>query len=171
MLAGPLGAMLLLSACAAPEGDATLTFLVRADRPNVEQLSEQLTDLVASQLRDSHALDEGYPMLGRIELEPSPTGTGQDMRCGTAQPHTSKTDCILLNASGDFVRTQAITWQSAALYMYRIYVLPVGRPEVDPTRDFVAMDVFLQKEFDLWDAVDRAIRASATALGARPFHP
>lgn len=167
----PLIAVLLLAACAAPEGDETLTFLLRADQPNVEHVSGQLTELVASQLRDSGALDDGYPLLGRIEFEPSPAGTGQDMRCATAQPHPSTPDCILLNASGDFVRTQTITWQSAAFYMYRLYVLPVGRADVDPTRDFVAMDVFLQQEHGLWDAVDRAIRRSAVALGARPFRP
>lgn len=172
MLLRPLIALLLLSACAAPQGDETLTFLLRTDRLDVERLSGQLTELVAAQLRDSNALDDGYPMLGLIELEPSPTGTGQDMRCATAQPHPSTTDCILLNASGDFVRTQSITWQSAAFYMYRVYVVPAGTPApVDPSKGFVAVDVFLQGEPGLWDAVNRAIRASAAALGARPFRP
>jgi hypothetical protein len=88
-----------------------------------------------------------------------------------ALPYSSS-DCILLNEHGDFVRAQAITWESAAFYMYRVYVSEKGRfVTVNPAKDFVALDVFVFEEPDLWDAVDQAIRTASAKIGARPYRP
>ena len=164
----------LLSGCAASEGDEIRTFLLQTDRPDVVQTAERLTEAVSAQLEGSQSLGKGYPILSRVEFEPDSSNPGaQKMRCPPTQAEGSATsDCILLNERGDFVRVQPITWQSAAFYMYRVYVAPEGfRVTVDPTKGFVALDVFVLEEVNLWEAVDQAIRESAAEIGAHPFRP
>ena len=164
----------ILSGCAAPNRDEIRTFLLQRERPDIFRLAQQLTEAVASQLEESRLLGNEYPILSLIEFEPDLSSPGaQKMRCASTQPLPSKTsDCILLNDHGDFVRVQVVNWESAAFYMYRIYVAPEGLfVEVNPTKDFVALDVFLLEEENLWVGVDQAIRKSAIEIGARPFSP
>jgi hypothetical protein len=173
-LALALVLIFVLSGCAAPQGDEIHTFLLRTNRPDVVQLSEQLLEAVTSQLEASRSLGEGYPIISQIEFEPDPSSPGaQLINCAPTPSLASTTrDCILLNEYGDFVRTQPITWQSAAFFMYRVYVArEEGLVTVDPTKDFVALDVFLLEEENLWVVVDQAIRSAAAALGASPFRP
>lgn len=169
-----LGLPLFLTACGGPKPEQSRTFLLRSDTQDVTQASEQLITEVMSQLEASHSLPPGYPLLGRVELQPDPSDPGvQIMRCAPTQLQSpTDTRCILINQHDDFIRAQAITWESAAFYMYRLYVAPKSLfARVNPAKDFVALDTFLLQEEALWEVVDAAIRAACAQTGARPFHP
>ena len=136
--------------------------------------SDEVTDAVYHQLQTGGALGEGYPVQGHVVTEPNPSDPGVErMSCapGTADK-AGETRCILLSQEDDFIRVQPITWQSAAFFMYRVYIAPDSLfARVDPTRDFVAIDVFALNNAALRGPADQAIRSAATALGARPFRP
>ncbi|MFH2103627.1 MAG: hypothetical protein ABIJ39_09780 [Chloroflexota bacterium] len=169
-----LGLTLCLPACVGPRSDEIRTFLLRSDTVDIAEVPAQLITAISFQLEQSQALDEGYPIPGRIELEPDPYDPGaQLMRCVPAQllPSTD-THCLRLDQHGAFVRAQAITWESAAFYMYRVYVAPKSIfARINPSKDFVALDVFILEDVSLWYAVDEAIRDAAVQTGARPFQP
>jgi hypothetical protein len=95
------------------------------------------------------------------------------MSCAPGPPdEAGEARCILLGDAGDFLRVQPITWQSAAFYRYRIYVAPRSLlSRVDPTKDFVAVDVFALEDATLWEPADQAIRRAVADLGANPFRP
>jgi hypothetical protein len=147
---------------------------LRSDDVDVPTLAERVTGEVLDQLFAMGSLPEGYPQPGHIKLEPDPVTAGaQTMDC-VPDPDLagSEFDCIRLNEPGDFVRSQAITWESAAFFMYRIYIVPRGPfARVDPAKDFVALDVFLMEEVDLWETVDGAVRQAAVEAGGKPFRP
>jgi hypothetical protein len=169
-----LGLAPCLLACAGLELDDSRAFLLRSDTLGVAEVAGQFTAGIASQLEQSPSLREGYPILGHVELIPQPSDPGaQVLRCTPGPvllPRDSR--CIRLNERGDFVRAQAVTWQSAAFYMYRVYVAPKALfARVDPARNFVGVDVFILEEAALGQVVDEAIRDAARRMGARPFHP
>ncbi len=160
-----------LSGCETDKGVGSPVFLLETDSPDVVSLAGEFIIAISIELEESDTLEEGFPRLGQIELLPDPSNPGmQTIDCASDQAPPSKTsDCILLNEHGDFVRAQAITWESAAFYMYRIYVAEKGRSvTVNPAKDFVALDVFVFEEPNLWHAVDQAIRTVLVDLGARP---
>ncbi len=164
----------LLAGCAAPEAEEARTFLLRTDNPDILQLSTQLIEGLSLNLAASGSLGEGYPQMGQVEAEPDPANPGmQNLRCAPAEAAGSPpADCLLLNEHDDFVRAQAITWESAVFSMYRVYVAPRnGLARVNPVRDYVALDIMVFEEQDLWEAIDEAIRESAVGIGARPFQP
>ena len=171
-LAGLLFA--LSSACTRQANDDKRTFLLRTSQPDVPKASVWVLDVVASQLSESGSLDDGYPQQGYIEYTPDPADQNdQIMHCVSNQPqNTGMAGCILLDDVDDFIRIQPITWQSAAFFMVRVYIAPRSLLfKVDPTRDFVALDVFIAKDENLWHTVDDAIRAAMKEIGARPFRP
>ncbi len=169
-----LGLMLLLPSCVGSLPDESHTFLLRSDKVEVGEVSNQLVTTIASQLENSQLLQAGYPVFGRVVLEPDPSDTSiQSMRCEAVQTLMATGDqCLQLNEQGDFIRAQAITWESAAFFMVRIYVAPKTLFwRVNPAKDFVALDIFVFEELALWPVVDEAIRAAAAGIGARPFRP
>jgi hypothetical protein len=176
-LAGSLvllaGLVLVAASCQATTNDAN-TFLLRSAGPDVVATSDEVTERIFRQLQTTGALPEGYPVRGHVVTEPDPADPGVErMSCapGTADK-PGETRCILLSQEDDFIRVQPITWQSAALFMYRVYIAPDSLfARVDPTRDFVAIDVFALNNAALWGPADQAIRSAATAIGARPFRP
>jgi len=114
-----------------------------------------------------------YPVEGHVVTEPDPSDPGVErISCAPGSPgRIGEKRCILLNEEA-FIRVQPITWQSAAFFMYRVYIAPDSLcARVDPTKDFVAIDVFALNDAALWGPADQAIRSAATALGAMPFRP
>jgi hypothetical protein len=79
--------------------------------------------------------------------------------------------CIALNPAGDFIRIQAIVWQTEAFFMYRFYFQPARPGPLDMTRNFVAIDLFLIHDPAMLSNVVEAIQSTADDLGARPFTP
>jgi hypothetical protein len=139
----------------------------------IAEVSERLLVAITSQLEESQLLGDGYPILGTIDVEPDPSNQAvQVMRCTAGHPAATDTPCILLNELGDFIKTDAITWESARLYLYKVYVAPKSIfARVNPVKDFVAIEVSVFEELDLWQVVEEAIRGAAAEIGARPFHP
>jgi hypothetical protein len=134
----------------------------------------RVTDAVYRQLQAGKALAEGYPARGRLAIQPHPSDSGVEvMSCAPgSSDEAGETRCISLSKEGDFIRVQPITWQSAAAYMYWIYVAPRSPfARVDLAKDFVAIDVFGPENTLLWQPADQAIRRAGAELGARPFHP
>lgn len=140
----------------------------------VEEASAALTEQVYRQLETQRLLTDDYPRWDSIQRKrdsdtPGAQSTscievGENKECGSG--------CLLLTQSVDFMGTQAITWESAAFFMYRIYELPrASFTRVDHAQDFTALDVYALEDPELWRAVDGAINAGARALGARPFRP
>ena len=181
-LAGKVRGMLLfvialcffVSGCETDNGVGLPVFLLEADRPDVVSLAGEIINAISGDLDELDTLEAGYPLLGQIELQPDPSNPGtQTIDCAPVRKQPSQTsDCILLNQHGDFLRAQAITWESSVFYMYRVYVAEKGHfGRVNPAKDFVALDVFVFEEPDLWDAVDQAIRTASAKIGARPYRP
>jgi len=170
----PLSLALFIPGCASPKTYDSRAFLLKSDIIDLVEVSEQLIMGISSQLQKSNSLHEGYPILGRIDLEPHPSEPGvQVMRCTTGQMQSSTdTHCILLNEQGDFIRVQIVTWESAAFYMYRVYVAPKSFfARVNPAKNFVGLDVFIFEEEALSRMVEESIRDAAKEIGARTFLP
>jgi hypothetical protein len=151
--------------------DAT-AFILRTAEPDVAAVSDTVTDAVYHQLQAGGGLADGYPGQGHLVTEPDPSDPGVErMSCAPGPPgKTGEKRCILLSDGNDFIRVQPITWQSAAFFMYRVYVAPGSLfARLDPTKDFVAVDLFALSDAALWGPADRAIRSAAAGLGARPF--
>ena len=166
------GFVLVAASCQATTSD-TNTFLLRTAEPNVVATSDEVMDAVYRRLQMAGGFPEGYPVQGHLVTEPDPSDTGVErISCAPASPgRIGEKRCILLNEEA-FIRVQPITWQSAAFFMYRVYVAPDSLfARVDPTKDFVAIDVFALDNAALWRPADRAIRSATAELGARPFRP
>ncbi|MGD2253254.1 MAG: hypothetical protein PVF70_10120 [Anaerolineales bacterium] len=161
------------AACSGPESDETRTFLLRTDTMEISEVSADLIMAILAQLEQSQSLREGFPILGGIDFESDPSDPSvQIMRCTAVHAAATDTPCILLNELGDFIKTDAITWESARFYMYKVYVAPKSIfARVNPVKDFVAIEVSVFEELDLWQVVEEAIRGAAAKIGARPFHP
>ncbi len=169
-----LGLCLFSAGCGQRAPAAVNSFLLRGNVAELEVTSGQVVYALVSSLQAEGSLESAYPQVHRLTMEPDPSQANvQHMRCtGADTQGTQAEDCILLNQAGDFVRVQPITWESEAFYMYRIYVSPrLIFVRIDPAKDFVAIDVYLMHEPDLWEAVDHAIRTMADEIGARPFRP
>jgi hypothetical protein len=167
------GFVLLSASCRATANDPN-TFLLRGAQPDVVAASGEVTGAIYRQLQAGGALAEGYPVQGHIVTEPDPSEPGVErLSCAPGSSgEADETGCILLSGEADFIRVQPITWQSAAFFMVRVYVAPRSLfARVDPTKDFVAVDVFALGDAALWGPADQAIRRAAAELGARPFRP
>jgi hypothetical protein len=164
----------LAAGCMAGDASDVTTFLLRNEQVDVRAAAGQVRDALAAELRAGGLLKSPYPVVGHVTTtsDPSDPNVGF-MRCTEGwSDDPEETGCILLDPGGDFVRVMSITWQSAAFYRYRVYVSPRSLlAKVDPTKDFVAMDVFLEQDPGLWDDTDQAIRRAAQDLGAQPFQP
>jgi hypothetical protein len=171
---GAFGLIMSCVGCGQPIPAATNTFVLRGHQDDVEAISNQVVQALASTLRDEERLKAPYPQVGSLTIEPDPSQANvQNMSCSLSQPQIShEGGCILLNQAGDFIRVQPITWQSQAFFQYRIYVSPkLFFVHVNLAEDFVAIDAYLMQDPNLWDVVDRSVRAASSELGARPFQP
>jgi len=169
-----LSLTLFIPGCTSPKTDDSRAFLLKSDKEDLAEVSEQLIIGLSSQLEEANTLHEGYPILGHVELEPHPSELGvQVMRCTPGQMQSSTdTLCILLNEQGDFIRVQIVTWESAAFYMYRVYVSPKSLfAKVDPVKNFIGLDVFIFEQKALSQMVDESIREAAKEIGAHTFLP
>jgi hypothetical protein len=150
------------------------SFVYRTAGDDAETVSDKLTELIFHQLQASGSLAKGYPQQGHLVTEPDPSdpGTGR-MSCAPGPAdHVGDTRCVRLGDQEAFVRVQPVTRQSAAFFMYRVYVAPRSpSARVDPTKDFVAVDVFGLDSSSFWQTVDGTIRRAAVGLGATPFRP
>lgn len=163
----------LAASCSAP-GTASPPTMFRLDRAELspEQAAPLLLDRLADEL-DAHPDPlAGYPAVGSVILLPDPDNpSGTLSECAAdAGGESSNRDCIRLNGAGDFLQVTPISYQSAAFHMIRIFVQP-GSREVDLTRDYVAVDIFLMHEPDQWGAVMTAIANAAQGLGAQTYRP
>ena len=169
-----LALFLLGAACGAGDHSDTHTFLLRSGEVNLQEATGEVLQVLVLELRAQDVLQSEYPMVGLVATAPDPSDPGVELLAcregGSDDPEA--TACILLDQSGDFVRVLPVTWQSAAPYMYRIYISPRSLfARVDPAKDFVAIDVYLLQEPGLWEPVAQAIGDAADHLGARPFRP
>jgi hypothetical protein len=164
----------LAAGCTAGDASDVTTFLLRSEQVDVPAAAARVRDALAAELRSEGLLDPPYPVVGHVTTTPDPSDPNVGfLRCTEGRSDDpQETGCILLNPGGDFVRVMPITWQSAAFYRYRVYVSPRSLfAKVDPTKDFVAIDVFLGQAPGLWDDTDQALRRAVQDLGARPFQP
>jgi hypothetical protein len=167
-------AMVSLAACKLDDSVGLTSYLLRSNDLDIPAASTRMLHRLASQLEAGGELEGQFPALGNVATLPNPTEPGVDLlQCVPGElDNPVEAACLLLNSQGDFLRVQPVTWQSAAFYMYRIYVLPRSIfARVDPTKDFVAIDVFLLQEPGLWQTVAEAILAASDDLGARPYRP
>jgi hypothetical protein len=167
------GVALLAVSCGAPRPEPT-AFIYRTAGSDVAAASERVADLIFRQMRAGGTLPLGYPQRGYVVSEPDPAQPGAErISCSPGLPgSTCGPRCILFGEENEFIQVQPVTWQSAAFFMYRIYVVPRSLlAGVDPAKDFVAVDVISPGNAGLWQAADAAIRSAASELGARPFHP
>lgn len=114
-----------------------------------------------------------YPVTGQVVTSPAPDNPNGSLEA-CAQPFApveGALPCISLNDGGDFIRLQPVTWQTQAAFMYLFYFAPTGSGTIDPTRDFIAVDVFLQHQPDSFPVVEAAIQSAALKVGAGPFKP
>ena len=166
------GFVLLAGSCRPPAGTTT-TSLLRTAQPDVVSASDRVADALYRQLQAGGSPAEGYPVRGHVIMEPDPSDPGVEvMSCAPGSSgETAEMRCILLSEN-DFIRVQPVTWQSAAFYMYRIYIAPRSPfARMDPAKDFIAIDLFGLGDGSQWPAADQAIRRAAAGLGARPFRP
>lgn len=152
----------------------TSSFILRDREMDFSRASYRTTETLFSQTQDLPGLQESYPMQGQVETKPDPDHAGGSLLSCMPSPSKNKkdSDCILLNPGGDFIRVQSIDWQSAAFYMYRIYLTPRAIfPRIDRTKDFIAIDFFLMNQPELWQEMDAVIHKAVKELGARPYYP
>jgi len=162
------------SSCVARSQSELRTFLIRRPVAELPQLSAQLADAIAHELAQTDGLEAGYPGLGQSRLEPDPENANANLEfCRPLSTEAaSSADCLLLSEAGDFVRLQPVDYLSAAFHMYRVYASPrVFLPSINPSRDYVALDVFVWQDAKLWEAVDQAILRAVSGLGGRPYQP
>jgi len=167
-------AIMLLAACSLDDSTEITSYMLRSNDLDVPEASSQMLQSLATQLEAAGMLETPFPTVGNVSKAASPTEPGVELlKCVPGElVDPVKAACLLLNSHGDFIRVQPVTWESAAFYMYRIYVLPRSIfARVDPTKDFVAIDVFLMQEPGLWQTVADAILAASEDLKARPFQP
>lgn len=160
--------------CREPAPDLMNTFLLRSDDLDVGEAAGVLLVALQPQLAATgqFAADQLAP--GHIAAEPDTSDPGVEvMHCTTAPAGEDDGElCLTLNAAGDFITFQPVTWTSAAAHRYYMYVAPRSLfARIDPAQGYVAVDVFLLHEPGPWQAVDRAVRDAAQQLGARPFRP
>jgi hypothetical protein len=166
--------LVLSAACRAKNPARTNAFLLESEEVDFQAATDQVVQALAVEIQAADFLQEGYPLAGFVTTSPDPADPGVErMACTVESPAPPDAEtCILINRAGDFVRVKPITWQSAAFFMYRIYVSPPSLSNrIDPTRDFVAIDVYLMQEPGLFQDVDQAIYDAADHLGAKPFQP
>jgi len=157
-----------------PSASQTNSYLLRSEPVDLPAATSHFQEILAVELRKADLLASPYPLAGSITTTPDPANPNIElMRCTAGQPEDSQgVTCLLVNSSGDFVRLTPITWQSAAFYMYRVYVLPHSLfARVDPAKDFIAIDVFTLQDPSLWDVVAQSIHQAAQELGAEPYQP
>jgi hypothetical protein len=165
---------ILGAACSDREKPETNTFLLRREQVDVAQEAGAFLQRLTSSLQAQGVLEGSYPKTGVVTLTPDLLDPNANvMRCTPGQPVDPQVaSCLLLNPAGDFARVQPVTWQSAAFYMYRIYVIPRTLfARVDLSKDFVAVDLFLMQETGRWDEIVQAVQEAAQELGARPYEP
>jgi hypothetical protein len=169
----PLALALLLAACLAPSSPHLSTYLLKTDTAGVEDISTEIGPVPLAKLQETGSFQEGYPLYGWYVTEDDPAHAGGQLAsCSGEDEPNAQEGCILLNQAGDFIRISPVTWQSAAFHMYRLYVVPRGLfVKIDPTKDYVALDISVQEEPDSWPAVQEAIEEAVAAIGARPFRP
>jgi hypothetical protein len=169
-----LAGVALLAVSCRERGPEPTTFVWRAAGVEVAAASDRVADSVFRQMQAVGTLPQGYPQQGHMVSELDPTHPGAErISCSTGLAgSTGDRRCILLGEADEFIQVQPVTWQSAAFFMYRIYVTPRSPfARLDPAKDFVAVDVISPDNAALWQAADAAIRSAASELGARPFRP
>ena len=157
-----------------PSASQTNSYLLRSELVDLPAATSQCQELLEAELRKAGLLASPYPLAGSITTAPDPAEPNVElMRCTAGQPEDSLDPaCLLLNSAGDFVRLMPITWQSAAFYMYRVYVMPRSLfARVDPAKNFIAIDVFTLQDPSLWEGAARSIHQAAQELGAKPYQP
>jgi hypothetical protein len=164
---------LLLAGCLTSSPPHSSTYLLKTNAAGVEDISARIGPVLLAKLQETGSFQEGYPLYGQYVTEEDPAHAGGQLaRCSGKDEPNAQEGCILLNQGGDFIRISPVTWQSAAFHMYRLYVVPRGLfVSVDPTKDYVALDIFAQAEPDSWPVVQEAIEQAVGATGARPFQP
>ena len=158
--------------CTAGDTSEVNTFRLRSEQADVQTAAGLVLDALASELRAEDVLESPYPVIGHVTTAPDPLDPSVEvMHCTEGRSADPQgVACILLNQGGGFARVKPVTWQSAAFYRYRVYVSPRSLfARIDPSRDFVAIDVFLGQDAELGDDVAQGIRQAANKLGARPF--
>lgn len=165
--------LFLAAACAPADQDDPITlFQLDSAELTPEQAAPMLLEQLAAELDASSDAEAGHPAVGSVILLPDPDNPNGNMaECSQEfDRENSSPDCILLNQAGDFVQVTPISYQSAAFHMIRIFVQS-GSGEVDFTRDYVAVDVYLMHEPGLWAEVMTAIANAARGVGAQSYQP
>jgi hypothetical protein len=132
-----------------------------------------LTKGLVAALHESGVLDLPFPFTGQVVSSPDPANPNGSL-LGCAQPFApvpGALPCIGLDAGGDFIQLQAVTWQTEVAFMYVFYFQPSDRAQVDPTRDFVALNVFVAHDPSIYAGVDAAVQSAAEEAGAVPYRP
>ncbi len=163
----------LLASCRPAAAPPSNRFVLPA---KVSEAGRATTDLLVAlegALEDGGEWVAPYPATGQVVTSPAPDNPNGSLEA-CAQPFApveGALPCISLNDGGDLIRLQPVTWQTQAAFMYLFYFAPTGGGTIDPTRDFIAVDVFLQHQPDSLPVVEAAIQAAALKLGAVPFQP
>lgn len=107
----------------------------------VQRAALEFRSQLEAELAASDLLAVPYPLPGAIVLTPDPADPNRStISCEPGAPAGdpgSHGVCLLLTPAGSFAQIRAITWQSAAVFQHRLYVMPRNLfARVDPTRDF-----------------------------------
>lgn len=163
----------LLASCRPVQTSPSTRFVLPVRVSQAGRATTELLMAMVGALEDGGDLVSPYPVTGQVVTSPSPDLPNGSLEA-CAQPFApveGALPCISLNADGDFVRVQPVTWQTQAAYMYIFYFAPTASGSIDPTRDFVAVDVFLQHQPEIFPIVEAAIQSAAHRVDAVPFRP
>ncbi len=161
----------LLTGCGpAPSGSST-QFVLPVKVSNARQATSDLTQALVTALEQGGGLESPFPVTGQVISSPDPTNPNGSLQT-CAQPFVpvdGALPCIVLNNQGDFIRLQAVTWQTQAAFMYLFYFAPAHGAAIDPTRDFIAVDVLLEHQPGTFASVAAAVQSAALGMGAVPY--
>lgn len=163
----------LLASCRPVGASPSSRFVLPDDVSQAGHATTGLLMALAGALENGADLASPYPVTGQVLRSPAPDNPNGSLEA-CAQPLAPVEDampCIGLNDGGDFIRLQPVTWQTEAVFMYLFYFAPTGSGPIDPTRDFVAVDVFLQHQPEIFPVVEAAIQWAALEVGAVPYQP
>lgn len=162
-----LGVVLGGAVACAPLPDHPDTFLLKMETPDVQAASEQLIGQLQVSLSQVD-LPAGYPHMGVVVAVDGERDAPAETTCQAGGDVGTGESCLALSEMGDYLQVRAITWESEAFHMYRIYVVPDEMfIAFNPVKDYVAIDVVLQPDSIAWEQVQIGIELAAEGIGAK----
>jgi hypothetical protein len=161
----------ILAACA-PIPENPSVFMLKMAEPDVQAASASLAGQLVTSLSQT-GLPSGYPKLGQVIVAEEDAQTGvRVLECLPSGSSVSDQTCLLIDDDGDYLQVSAVTWQSEAYHMFRVYVVAdEWFVSYDPTKDYVAVDVFVEQGEAAWQRARLGIERAVEAMGGRPIAP